>query len=546
MDVVNNPEDPAAGTRKVPFSRELYIEQDDFREDPPKKFFRLAPGREVRLRYAYFITCTGVVKDRTGEVVELRCTYDPATRGGDAPDGRKVKATMHWVSAAHAVDAEVRLYDRLFTSEKPGKSGDYHDELNPASLEVLTDARSSPRRAAATPGTRFQFERLGYFSRRSRLAPGAPVFNRTVTLKDSWARVESGKRSPSGENHGLSGGSCFSGRCCYWRSRLAAALELIAQSLIRGRLTRLEETVEAQNDAIEALERRLRSSPSPKRNRQSEVLRPPVAAPVVPPPAPTVTPPVVAAPGTSSPPPVARRRRRRCFRRHRRGSEAAGRHHPAARAAGAVRLGEAGRRETVLGDRGHRARPRRSLLPQYSIDHGWLAPPVRVIIGIIVAIALLVMCELKAARRYPVTANALDAAAIAILFATFFAAHALWNLIPADAAFALLALVTGVAVLLSIRRDSLFIAVLGLLGGFATPALLSTGENRPIPLFAYLLLLNVGLAWVASGRSGRGSCPDAGADRDLPVGLGRQVPLLQPAAAGDGHLPVFGMIRSRR
>jgi glutaminyl-tRNA synthetase len=193
VDVVNNPEDPEAGTRQVPFSRVLYLEQDDFREDPPKKFFRLAPGREVRLRCAYFITCTGVVKDpASGEVTELRCTYDPATRGGDAPDGRKVKATLHWVSAAHAVDAEVRLYDRLFRSEEPDKSGDYHDDLNPASLEVVTNAKVEPSAAAAAPGTRFQFERLGYFSVDPDSAGGKPVFNRTVTLKDSWSRAEKG------------------------------------------------------------------------------------------------------------------------------------------------------------------------------------------------------------------------------------------------------------------------------------------------------------------------------------------------------------------
>jgi glutaminyl-tRNA synthetase len=190
LDVVNNPEDASAGTRQVPFSRVLYLERDDFREDPPKKFFRLAPGREVRLRCAYFITCTGVVKDpSTGEVTELRCTYDPATRGGDAPDGRKVKATLHWVSAAHAVDAEVRLYDRLFKSEEPDKAGDYHDDLNPASLEVVTNAKVEPSAAAAAAGTRFQFERLGYFCVDADSQPGTPVFNRTVTLKDSWAKV---------------------------------------------------------------------------------------------------------------------------------------------------------------------------------------------------------------------------------------------------------------------------------------------------------------------------------------------------------------------
>jgi glutaminyl-tRNA synthetase len=190
VDVVNNPEDPAAGTRQVPFSRELYLEQDDFREDPPKKFFRLAPGREVRLRCAYFIKCTGVIKDPvTGEVIELRCTYDPATRGGDAPDGRKVKATLHWVSAAHAVDAEVRLYDRLFKTEEPGKTDDYRTDLNPASLEVVRDAKVEPSAAQAEAGTRFQFERIGYFCADRDTSPERPVFNRTVTLKDSWARI---------------------------------------------------------------------------------------------------------------------------------------------------------------------------------------------------------------------------------------------------------------------------------------------------------------------------------------------------------------------
>jgi glutaminyl-tRNA synthetase len=189
VDVVNNPEDESAGTRKVPFSRVLYIEQDDFREDPPKKFFRLAPGREVRLRCAYFITCTGVVKNDAGEIVELRATYDPATRGGDAPDGRKVKATLHWVSAAHAVDAEVRLYERLFSVEEPGKVEDYRTVLNPNSLEVVSQAKVEPA-AAAPSGTRFQFERIGYFVVDKDSTPGKPVFNRTVTLKDSWAKIE--------------------------------------------------------------------------------------------------------------------------------------------------------------------------------------------------------------------------------------------------------------------------------------------------------------------------------------------------------------------
>jgi glutaminyl-tRNA synthetase len=191
FEIVNNPEDASAGTRRVPFSRALFIERDDFREDPPKKFFRLSPGREVRLRGAYFVTCTGVVKDpATGAIVELRCTYDPATRGGDAPDRRKVKSTLHWVSAAHAIDAEVRLYDRLFTSENPSAADDYRSDLNPHSLEVRTGAKIEPSLAAAAPGTRFQFERLGYFAVDRDTAPGRPVFNRTVTLKDTWARIE--------------------------------------------------------------------------------------------------------------------------------------------------------------------------------------------------------------------------------------------------------------------------------------------------------------------------------------------------------------------
>jgi glutaminyl-tRNA synthetase len=194
MAVVNNPEDPAAGTREVHFGRELYIERDDFMEEPPKKFFRLAPGREVRLRNAYLVTCQEVVKNADGEIVELRCTYDPATRGGDAPDGRKVKATLHWVSAAHAAEAEVRLYDRLFSVEDPdgeaGRTGqDITSLLNPASLEVLRGCRVEPMLAAAPPGTRFQFERLGYFCVDPDARPGAPVFNRTVPLKDTWAKL---------------------------------------------------------------------------------------------------------------------------------------------------------------------------------------------------------------------------------------------------------------------------------------------------------------------------------------------------------------------
>jgi glutaminyl-tRNA synthetase len=191
MDVVNNPEDPSAGTRKVPFSRVVCIEQDDFREDPPKKFFRLAPGREVRLRNAYLITCREVVKDSSGKIVELRCTYDPATRGGDAPDGRKVKATLHWVSAQHAVDGEVRLYDRLFSVENPSddEGKDWRASLNPSSLEVKA-AKLEPSLASAVVGSRFQFERIGYFAVDPDRTPGNPVFNRTVTLKDAWARIE--------------------------------------------------------------------------------------------------------------------------------------------------------------------------------------------------------------------------------------------------------------------------------------------------------------------------------------------------------------------
>jgi glutaminyl-tRNA synthetase len=189
FEVGNNPEDPTAGTRRVPFSRVLFIERDDFMEDPPKKYFRLAPGREVRLRGACFITCTGVEKDQAGEIVELRCTYDPATRGGDAPDGRKVKATLHWVSAAHAIDAEVRLYDRLFNSETPGANGDYRGDLNPASLGVLRACKLEPGLAGAPPGARYQFERLGYFAVDPDSTAGAPVFNRTVALKDTWAKI---------------------------------------------------------------------------------------------------------------------------------------------------------------------------------------------------------------------------------------------------------------------------------------------------------------------------------------------------------------------
>jgi glutaminyl-tRNA synthetase len=193
LEAVNNPEDPSAGTRTVPFSKVLYIEQDDFREDPPKQYFRLSPGREVRLRYAYFITCTSVVKDEKGEVVEIHCTYDPATRGGNAPDGRKVKSTIHWVSAAHAVDAEIRLYDNLFTGENPDEAPEGQDftaNLNPNSLEVLTGAKLEPSLANASPADRYQFERLGYFCVDRDSKPGHPVFNRTVALRDTWAKIE--------------------------------------------------------------------------------------------------------------------------------------------------------------------------------------------------------------------------------------------------------------------------------------------------------------------------------------------------------------------
>jgi glutaminyl-tRNA synthetase len=193
MDAVNNPEDTSAGTRKVPFSRVLYIEQDDFREDPPKQYFRLSPGREVRLRYGYFVTCTGVVKNERGEVVEVHCTYDPATRGGNAPDGRKVKSTIHWVSAAHAIEAEVRIYDNLFIKENPNdvqEAQDFTANLNPNSLEVISGAKLEPSLAHAEVASRYQFERLGYFCVDPDSRPGALVFNRTLALKDTWAKIE--------------------------------------------------------------------------------------------------------------------------------------------------------------------------------------------------------------------------------------------------------------------------------------------------------------------------------------------------------------------
>ncbi len=197
LDAVNNPEDASAGTRKVPFSKVLYIERDDFRQDPPKQFFRLAPGREVRLRYAYFITCKEVVKDASGNIVELRCTYDPATRGGDSPDGRSPKATLHWVSAAHAVPAEVRLYDRLFNEERPADDA----PINPNSLELLVSCQVEPSLKNVKPGDRFQFERQGYFCVDLDSKPDALVFNRTVTLRDTWAKIEK-KNLKRGGNSG--------------------------------------------------------------------------------------------------------------------------------------------------------------------------------------------------------------------------------------------------------------------------------------------------------------------------------------------------------
>jgi glutaminyl-tRNA synthetase len=193
VDVINNPEDPQAGTRKVPFSRVLYIERDDFMEQPPKKFFRLSPGKEVRLRCAYFIKCTDVVKDERGDIVEVRCTYDPETRGGDAADGRRVKATLHWVSAAHAVPGEVRLYDRLFSVADPEdvpEGRTFLDHLNPNSLEALAGCKVEPGLASASAGDRMQFERLGYFVVDRDTRPGSLVFNRTVSLRDTWAKIQ--------------------------------------------------------------------------------------------------------------------------------------------------------------------------------------------------------------------------------------------------------------------------------------------------------------------------------------------------------------------
>jgi glutaminyl-tRNA synthetase len=189
LDAINNPEDPAAGTRRVTFGRELYIERDDFMEDPPKNFYRLSPGREVRLRYAYFVTCREVVKNAAGEIVELICMYDPATRGGNAPDGRKVRATLHWVSAAHSLPADIRLYNSLFTRPDPGTNGDFIADLNPQSLETLTEARVEPGLAAALPGEAIQFERQGYFCLDTDSTAQRLIFNRTVGLRDSWAKI---------------------------------------------------------------------------------------------------------------------------------------------------------------------------------------------------------------------------------------------------------------------------------------------------------------------------------------------------------------------
>jgi len=194
LEAVNNPEDPNMGTRKVPFSRVVYIEREDFREDPPKKFFRLAPGQEVRLRYAYIIKCVGVVKDeRTGEVSEVHCTYDPETRSGSSQAGRKVKGTLHWVSAAHALEAEIRLYDHLFVKADPDDipdGRDYTANLNPASLERLRGCRAEPSLTGASPGSHYQFERQGYFCVDSDSTEGRLIFNRTVALRDSWAKIE--------------------------------------------------------------------------------------------------------------------------------------------------------------------------------------------------------------------------------------------------------------------------------------------------------------------------------------------------------------------
>jgi glutaminyl-tRNA synthetase len=199
LEAINNPEDAAMGTRQVPFSKVIYIEQDDFREDPPKQYFRLAPGREIRLRYAYFVTCNSVIKDVNGNVVELHCTYDPATKGGNAPDGRKVKSTIHWVSAEHAVDAEVRIYETLFNREDPNvvpEGQDFTVNLNPNSLEVVSGAKLEPSLRDAAPGSRYQFERLGYFAVDPDTSREKLVFNRTVALRDTWAKIEAKSAPP--------------------------------------------------------------------------------------------------------------------------------------------------------------------------------------------------------------------------------------------------------------------------------------------------------------------------------------------------------------
>jgi glutaminyl-tRNA synthetase len=201
LDAENNPEDPSMGNRKIPFSRELYIEQDDFREDPPKKFFRLAPGREVRLKHAYYITCKEVVKDpQTGEIIQLHCTYDPETKGGWSKDGRMVRGTLHWVSVPQAIPAEVRLYDHLFSREDPTdeEGGNWQAFLNPKSLEILNDCRMEPSLADARPGEWYQFLRMGYFCKDSDSSnPEMPVFNRTATLRDTWAKIEKAQKKPS-------------------------------------------------------------------------------------------------------------------------------------------------------------------------------------------------------------------------------------------------------------------------------------------------------------------------------------------------------------
>jgi glutaminyl-tRNA synthetase len=194
LEAVNNPEDPAAGSRKIPFSRELYIEREDFMEEPPRNFYRLSLGREVRLRYGYFVTCREVVKNAAGEISELICTYDPATTGGNAPDGRKVRATLHWVSAAHALPTEIRLYHPLFTRPDPGLGGDFMADLNPHSLEILPDARVEPSLSALAAEEAVQFERQGYFCADLDSAPGRLVFNRTVGLRDSWAKTQAAAR----------------------------------------------------------------------------------------------------------------------------------------------------------------------------------------------------------------------------------------------------------------------------------------------------------------------------------------------------------------